>query len=59
MSLVLEQRLRRDSGSVVSAVRIGISGGGFGWEAHLRVWVNFVGLRPARARVLSGEDGVL
>lgn len=44
---------------MVSAVRMGMGGGGFGWEAHWRVWVSFVGLRPAKARDFRGEEGVL
>lgn len=51
-------RLRED-GSVVSAVRIGIEGGGFGWVAQERAWVNFDSLRPAKARFFKGEEGVL
>lgn len=31
-----------------------MGGGGFGCEAHWRVWVSLVGLRPARAMVLRG-----
>lgn len=40
-------------------MRIGIWGGGFcGWAAHFRVSLSFVGLRPAKARDLRGEEGV-
>lgn len=59
MSLAWLQRRRSDSGSDVSAVRISIEdGGGFGWAAHWRDWVSRVELRPAKARVFNGEDGV-
>lgn len=44
---------------MVSAVMMGMDGGVFGWAAHLRVWVSLVGLRPAKARDLRGEVGVL
>lgn len=35
-------------------MRTGVRGGGLGCEAHRRVCVSLVGLRPARARVFSG-----
>lgn len=34
-------------------------GGGLGWAAQVRVWANLDGLRPAKARVLSGDEGEL
>lgn len=41
--------------SEVSAVRMGMEdGGGFGAAAHLSVWANFDGFRPAKAMDLSG-----
>ena len=43
---------------MVSAVRMGIAGGGLGWVAHSRACANFEGFRPARARVLRGEKGL-
>ena len=43
---------------MVSAVRMGIAGGGWGWETHSRACVNFEGFRPARTRVLRGEKGL-
>ena len=44
--------------SFVSAVMMGIGGGGSGWVAHFRVWVSLAGFRPAKAMDLRGEDGV-
>ena len=41
---------------MVSAVRIGIAGGGWGWAAHSRACASFEGFRPARARVLRGDE---
>lgn len=56
MSLVWEARRQREGGSEVSAVRMGMEGGGgFGAAAHLSDWVNFDGFRPAKAMDLSGE----
>lgn len=43
----------------MSAVRMGIEGGGLGWEAQERAWVNFDSFRPAKARLFNGEEGVL
>lgn len=59
MRWVCEQRERREDGSVVSAWRMGRDGGGLGFEAHWRVWASFVGLRPAMAMEVRGEDDVL
>ncbi|KAK2359482.1 putative mitochondrial saccharopine dehydrogenase oxidoreductase [Trifolium repens] len=57
MRRVWEQRERREVGSVVSAVRMGrVSGGWLGFEAHLRVWANLVGFRPAMAMELRDDD---
>lgn len=42
----------------MSAVRIGIEGSEDGCEAHWRAWATLVEFRPARARFLSGEEGV-
>lgn len=49
---------RREEKSEVSAVRMGMVGGGFGWVAQERDWASFVGFRPAIARDLiwRGED---
>lgn len=52
-------RREREGAEEVSAWRMGIGGGGFGWEAQARVWRSLSGFRPARARVLRGEEGVL
>ena len=43
---------------MVSAVRMGIVGGGLGWETHSRAYANFEGFRPTRARVFRGENGL-
>lgn len=43
---------------MVSAVIIAMEEGGeLGWAAHWRVWFSLVRLRPAKARVLKGEEG--
>ncbi|KAL4322626.1 hypothetical protein AHAS_Ahas14G0229300 [Arachis hypogaea] len=58
---VWEQIAAREEGSEVSAVRMGISGGGplLGPMAHWRAWESLDGFRPASAMDLSGEDGTL
>lgn len=43
----------------MSAVRMGICGGGLGWDAHWRAWATLDGLRPDKARDFNGEDGTL
>lgn len=59
MSLVWAAIRRREDGSVVSAVRMGIEGGGFGWVAQERAWLIFDSFLPAKARFFNGEQGVL
>lgn len=51
--------MRREEGSLVSAVRIGMAGGESGWAAHCKACANLEGFRPARARVLRGVEGLL
>lgn len=41
----------------MSAVRIGIGGGGFGHVAHLRDWESLLGFLPAKAMDFRGEEG--
>lgn len=43
----------------MSAVRIGIWGGGFGRAAHWRAWESLELLRPAIAKLFNGEEGAL
>lgn len=43
----------------MSAERIGIGGGEFGCAAHFRASASLLGFRPAKARDLTGEVGVL
>lgn len=43
----------------MSALRIGMGGEVLGREAQLRAWASLVGLRPARAMDLRGEEGTL
>lgn len=37
----------------MSARRIGMGGGGLGWEDQIRVWASFVGFRPAMAMAME------
>lgn len=56
MRRVWEQRARREVGLEVSAVRMGMDGGGSGRVVHWRIWASLVGLRPAIAMELNDDD---